>query len=201
MIINAYSWKLILEFINGTKVSTGDVFRVYLKANIAKYLPGNVMHYAGRNYLGSRLGWKNTEMALSSLLEYGFGFGLTGLVIVIFFCLGFVSLPPDVTLAINTGNIAKYAVIAVALGAVAVMTTLGYRYLVKREHPFTATEFMYSYLIRLVSVEFLKLFVKMFFITLGGFLINCLFYYYLCSLILDFKINPRIFLMPMPRSA
>ena len=69
VIINAFSWKLILEFVNGSSVSTKDIFRVYLSANIAQIPPRQRHALCGRNYLGSKLGWKNTDMAFSSLLE------------------------------------------------------------------------------------------------------------------------------------
>jgi hypothetical protein len=87
IIIGAYNWKLILEFIHGSSVSMQDVLQVYLRSNVAKYLPGNVMHFAGRNYLGSKLGWNNTEVAFSSFLEYVFGVGMTGIIIVVLHCL------------------------------------------------------------------------------------------------------------------
>ena len=193
IIIGAYSWKLILEFVNGAPVATQDVFRVYLNANIAKYLPGNVMHYAGRNYLGSRLGWKNTEMAFSSLLEYIFGFGLTGLIIVLFALVGLVNLPQQFELTVDTHVIAKYLAIGILIVLTAVTLLFSYRYFLVKEQLGVTTQKMYGYACRFFTVKFLILFVKMFFITLGCFLINCIFYFYLCDLILDFQIRPEDF--------
>ncbi len=193
VLIGAYSWKLILEFVNGAPVATQDVFRVYLNSNIAKYLPGNVMHYAGRNYLGSKLGWKNTEMAFSSLLEYIFGFGLTGLIIVLFALAGLVNLPQQFELTVDTQTIAKY----LAIGILIVLTTITilflYRYFFIKEQPGVTAQKIYGYACRFFTVRFLILFAKMFFITLGCFLINCLFFFYLCQVILDFPLRPEDF--------
>jgi uncharacterized membrane protein YbhN (UPF0104 family) len=189
VIIGAYSWKLILEFVNSAPVSTKDVYRVYLNSNIAKYLPGNVMHYAGRNYLGSKLGWKNTEMALSSLLEYLFGFGLTGLIIVLFATAGFVNIPSQFELTVNTQVVSKYLAISILIGLTMVTITFLYRYLFIKEQPNVTANKIYSYACRFFTVKFLILLVKMFFITLGCFIINCIFYFYLCHFILDFQIR------------
>ena len=69
MYLNSFLWKLILEFLLDIKLSALEVSRVYLKSNIAKYLPGNIMHLAGRNFLGNKYGWKHSYIALSSVLE------------------------------------------------------------------------------------------------------------------------------------
>jgi glycosyltransferase 2 family protein len=42
---------------------------VWGKANMAKYLPGNVLHFAGRQLLGGRFGWPQGGIAAASLLE------------------------------------------------------------------------------------------------------------------------------------
>lgn len=41
----------------------------YVKANIGKYLPGNVMHYVERNLFAANLGIKQSRLALGSVLE------------------------------------------------------------------------------------------------------------------------------------
>jgi len=42
---------------------------VYAVSNIAKYLPGNVFHFVGRQVLGKRLGWTHGAIARATLLE------------------------------------------------------------------------------------------------------------------------------------
>lgn len=63
--INAYVWKLYIDLFSGSHNSTYEVFIIYLKSNIAKYLPGNVIQYVGRNVLGKKLeiGQKSIVMA------------------------------------------------------------------------------------------------------------------------------------------
>ena len=69
VILAVFAWRNILTAIDGEQPAFEEVFKVYVKANVAKYLPGNVLHYAGRNILGSRLGWKHSDILLSSFLE------------------------------------------------------------------------------------------------------------------------------------
>ena len=63
--INAYVWKLYIDLFSGSHNSTYEVIIIYLKSNIAKYLPGNVIQYIGRNILGKKLeiGQKSIVMA------------------------------------------------------------------------------------------------------------------------------------------
>ena len=42
---------------------------VWGRANLAKYLPGNVFHFAGRQVLGARYGWPQPKIAAATLLE------------------------------------------------------------------------------------------------------------------------------------
>jgi len=67
--ISSFGWKLILEFLYGKKIAYAEIRDVYVRANVGKYLPGNVMHFAGRNMLGKKLGFSHIDMALSTIIE------------------------------------------------------------------------------------------------------------------------------------
>lgn len=67
--VMAYGWQKLLIYIAGADAGYLDVSRAYVKANIAKYLPGNFMHYAGRNLLGARYGFSQLDIAFSTLAE------------------------------------------------------------------------------------------------------------------------------------
>ena len=47
--LSAGAWCLWLEFFSGRRLERRDALHVYAKANIGKYLPGNVMHYVERS--------------------------------------------------------------------------------------------------------------------------------------------------------
>ena len=67
--INAYIWKLYLDFFSGVHNPTYEVIIIYLKSNIAKYLPGNVIQYVGRNVLGKKLGIGQKNIVMATVAE------------------------------------------------------------------------------------------------------------------------------------
>ena len=62
-------------FQNTLYISTGKKVRferagyIYCKSNMFKYLPGNVMHYVGRNEIAERENLPHAEVACSTILE------------------------------------------------------------------------------------------------------------------------------------
>lgn len=186
VLIGAYNWKLILEFVNGTPLPAKDISRVYLQSNIAKYLPGNVLHYAGRNYLGSKLGWKNSEMAFSSLLEYLLGFGLTGIIIIIFAALGLVHFPSEVSFSVNYNEVLGYTALVTA-GVI--FFICGYRFFVSKEEFSVTSRRIGNRVQQFFSLRFMVLSLRLFLLSLFSFIMNCFLFYYLCTLVLDFNIR------------
>lgn len=67
--ILGYAWKKTLDTFSNKTNSIIATEKVYLKANIGKYLPGNVMHYVERNLFAFNLGIKQQEVLLSTLVE------------------------------------------------------------------------------------------------------------------------------------
>ena len=189
VLINAYNWKLILEFLSNSSISAKDIFQVYLKSNIAKYLPGNVMHFAGRNYLGNKLGWKHSEVAFSSLFEYIFGAGLTGIIIILFIAAGLIAIPPQVSLKINFHRILVYSSIGAAGGFALIVLIYAYRYFYSKEQLHVTSGKLWRRAKQFFTRGFLVLAVKLFLISLFCFLLNSVFYFYLCELVLDFHIK------------
>lgn len=53
------------------RVDTREALCVYARANIGKYLPGNVMHYVERNLFAAKSGAPQSSVALSSIFEIG----------------------------------------------------------------------------------------------------------------------------------
>ena len=64
-----FAWMLILNNINAPKVASFKLIKIYVKTNIGKYLPGNVMHFAARNIFGNRYGISHVNLGISSILE------------------------------------------------------------------------------------------------------------------------------------
>jgi len=66
---NSIAWKKLVEMLSLKKLKYPEIIHVYAKSNIAKYLPGNVMHYASRNLLGCKYDISHKDMIFSSALE------------------------------------------------------------------------------------------------------------------------------------
>lgn len=67
----AVAWHRILGQMARIDVPFGASAYVYCLANIAKYVPGSVFHFAGRQLLGARVGWKQADIARATVLEIG----------------------------------------------------------------------------------------------------------------------------------
>lgn len=70
--LNSYCWRMSLMYFSGKDIPAVETFRVYARANIMKYLPGNVGHYAGRQLYGTRMGLSQAQLAAATVLELGY---------------------------------------------------------------------------------------------------------------------------------
>lgn len=70
-LIGGYAWSKILSYLSekSIQIPMKSIISVYAKANIAKYLPGNVMQFAGRNVLGAQYGLSQFCMLASTIVE------------------------------------------------------------------------------------------------------------------------------------
>lgn len=69
LILLGYAWMQPLQCFGTQKINFGEVIVIYLKANIGKYLPGNVVHYVERNLFAANMGVRQIYIAISSLME------------------------------------------------------------------------------------------------------------------------------------
>jgi hypothetical protein len=63
------SWSHSVQKAERVEIPLSRVAYVYFLSNIAKYLPGNVLHLAGRQILGKRAGWSHRAIAQATFLE------------------------------------------------------------------------------------------------------------------------------------
>lgn len=67
--VSGFVWVRWVGFLANHPAKMREGLFVYSKANIGKYLPGNVMQYVGRNLYATRLGIPQTRLATGSLIE------------------------------------------------------------------------------------------------------------------------------------
>lgn len=68
LVLGAFVWGRFVVRLESENFDVRLLF-VFVAANIQKYLPGNVMQFIGRFFLGGRLGYKYKSMAVASFLE------------------------------------------------------------------------------------------------------------------------------------
>lgn len=69
MWISASAWTRWLAFFAGKPVAKREARQVFLRANIGKYIPGNVMHFVQRNLFATGMGISQLQLAMSSVFE------------------------------------------------------------------------------------------------------------------------------------
>ena len=69
----AYPWTIYVEIITGKTFLLRETMIVIAKANIMKYIPGNVFQYVGRNELALRKGLKHADVAIATILDVTIG--------------------------------------------------------------------------------------------------------------------------------
>ena len=77
LIPTSIGWGMLLFQTSNASVSWPQIISVYGRASIAKYLPGNIFHYVGRQLLGHDMGLRQRDIAIASFME---------VVLVVFVC-------------------------------------------------------------------------------------------------------------------
>lgn len=67
--INANAWGIYVDYFSKINNNRRTMINVYIKSNIAKYLPGNIFQYASRNVLGSKICVNQKSIVLASITE------------------------------------------------------------------------------------------------------------------------------------
>lgn len=115
--VSASAWYGWLSFFSGVKDKYKEGVLVYAKANIGKYLPGNVMHYVERNLFADKLGISQKKLAASSLFEV---LSLVGSALLIALLVSFSQLQEALLEIFGEGYV-KIVIGAIALGLVCFM--------------------------------------------------------------------------------
>ncbi|MHB1393073.1 MAG: hypothetical protein ACYCYE_08360 [Clostridia bacterium] len=69
---SSYAWGKILQCVANRDIAIQIPVDIFVKSNIAKYLPGNVMHLVGRNVIGNILGLEHIDILSSTILDIVF---------------------------------------------------------------------------------------------------------------------------------
>jgi uncharacterized membrane protein YbhN (UPF0104 family) len=70
ILLLAFNFSVIISSINREKKPNLLVIPNYLKANIGKYLPTNLFHFAGRHILINNMGYEHKKILASNVIEF-----------------------------------------------------------------------------------------------------------------------------------
>ena len=65
----ARAWRLLLLWSGEASVDPATARRIYARTQIAKYVPGNVAQFVGRQLVGRQAGWSHAGLILSTAFE------------------------------------------------------------------------------------------------------------------------------------
>jgi hypothetical protein len=67
--ISSYLWYLTLKLLSGDNINFAESMEINIKAVVQRYIPGNIMHYVGRNLLGLNYNIDQICMGISTIIE------------------------------------------------------------------------------------------------------------------------------------
>ena len=113
--IQGITWNINLEIIAERKTNLLEILSIYSKANIAKYLPGNIFVFVGRHLILRKYGISDVRLVLINFSEIFFFFGVSFLISLIGIVSGIIKLPSEV---INKININLIVIVLIILGII-----------------------------------------------------------------------------------
>lgn len=69
LLASALAWKRTIEFFAEREISYQSAVKVYLQANLGKYIPGNIAHFVERNLFAVKAGMGHAETVMATVLE------------------------------------------------------------------------------------------------------------------------------------
>ena len=181
IILIAVAWGSFLRAL-GVVASWPEIIVVYGRTNLAKYLPGNVFHFAGRQLVGRDHGWSEFAIFSSTVFEISLVVLAATLVTTILFAI----VPLEHIPIAGTISMVSVAVLAgFVIGALVLI--FGRRFL-----PFRATVERIMALVRSPAVPISLLLYLVFFCAMGGITVAMLYGLngrWACSLFQQFTVT------------
>lgn len=84
VIFASIPWRNAVYLFTGQKIAFHEVAEVSTRANVMKYIPGNIFQYIGRNSLAVNKGLKHSDVAMSTVMDVIINLGSVFLLTLIF---------------------------------------------------------------------------------------------------------------------
>jgi glycosyltransferase 2 family protein len=108
-ILRGLNWALILALLENRAPRWVAAQAIYLRTEIAKYIPSNIMHFAGRHLFARKLGCSDAALVLSNVLDMGLLLFVAAVIVAISLAGGFITLPSAIYAMISYKKLAFMA--------------------------------------------------------------------------------------------
>ena len=133
IILLALAWRKNLQMFTQKHLGIQEILVLYTRSNLARYIPGNVMHIASRNILGSEYELSQKNMVVSSGLEILLQILVT---LALIFIMVADTLENTIRKAVEDGMIRYEFLILIAVGICAIVVAAIF-FLIKRKNTIT----------------------------------------------------------------
>lgn len=185
--INGYIFRMIVEFTDGKKVNLFTLIDLYVKSNITKYIPSNVIPYVTRVYLGDKIGLGKLNITMSSFLEIFLGISNTAIIIIISLIIGLAQLPQDISFSVNYQKI--FFVIIISLVVVFLIAS-SYFISLYLKNDFSKSKIktdLRKVIKKYFNQKFFLLYIKIFLLSVLSFVLIGMIFYMMAYLVLNYK--------------
>lgn len=176
--LNAFNWNVILKILSNKRIATKDIIRLYSKANLGKYLPGNIMHFVGRNVIGRKYGLSHSNMVTSTLIEIS-------MLLFSSICFLLLFVRKEILTLLNYINTKYYIIYLLLLIVILILGIVYYKKIVL---------FLKKLKLNFTRVSIFKMFILLF-LYLFTFIISALVFYKILNLSSNGIINLNLFVI------
>ena len=99
--LQGITWNINLEIISERKSDLFEILSIYSTANIAKYIPGNILVFVGRHLILRKYGISNIRLVLINLSEIVCFFGMSIFISLLGIISGVIKIPDYILKSIN----------------------------------------------------------------------------------------------------
>lgn len=132
VLASGWPWGNYVRMLTGVRLPYPAVAFVMTKANLLKYLPGNVFQYVGRNELAVRENLKHSDVGLATFFEILTQLTAAGVLGCLFYFQGFVKILGEFGRLAGRAQFVIYAVLLLGLPAVFLILWKKKRELIQR---------------------------------------------------------------------
>lgn len=189
LFINGYIFNLILEFHNNGKLALSTILSIYIKSNITKYIPSNIMPYVSRIYLGNEAGLGKLNITVSGFLEIFLGLSITAMIILMLLLSGIAQFPNNVNFKLNYPKIFLLLLFFIMCSLLLFFIYLIYLHKKKRLSKREIINDFNRVYNKYFNFRFLALYFKIFILSIISFVLSGIVFYISTYAILNYQLK------------